>query len=54
MVIEQHYTVEEVAAKLAIRPRVIREYLKDRKLRGIKVNARAWRIPESAITEFLG
>jgi excisionase family DNA binding protein len=52
--IEQHYTVEEVAAKLAIKPRVIREYLKDKKLRGVKINERSWRIPESAITEFLG
>ena len=50
--IEQHYTVEQVADKLSIRPRVIREYLNAGKIKGIKIE-RSWRISETALNDFM-
>ena len=50
--IDQHYTVEQVAAKLSIRPRAIREYLNAGKIKGIKIE-RSWRISETALDDFI-
>ena len=50
--IDQHYTVEQVASKLSIRPRVIREYLNAKKIKGIKIE-RSWRISETALDDFI-
>lgn len=48
--IEELYTVDEAAAALKIHPQTVRALLRSGELRGIK-RGRAWRIPESALTE---
>jgi excisionase family DNA binding protein len=47
---EDFLTVEEAAKRLKVTPYTMREYLKAKKVRGVKVS-RQWRVPESALTE---
>ena len=46
-------TPEEAADRLAIKPRTIREWLMDGKLRGIKPGGKLWRVKESDLEAFL-
>lgn len=46
-------TPEEVADRLAIKPRTIREWLRDGKLKGVKPGGKLWRIRESDLLDFL-
>lgn len=54
MPIEEHYTIEEVAAKLKFEPRTIQGWLKSKppKLKGIKIGGE-WRITEEAVKDFI-
>jgi excisionase family DNA binding protein len=49
---EKLLTPEEAATRLNVSPRAVREWLRQGKLRGVKVG-RLLRVPESAIAEFL-
>jgi excisionase family DNA binding protein len=49
---EQLYTIEQAAAKLAHSPRTVREWLRTRKLRGVKTG-REWRIREEDLQDFV-
>lgn len=49
---ERLLTVDEAAERLRITRRTVRDWLWLGKLRGVKAG-RSWRIPESAIEEFL-
>ena len=46
-------TVRQVATKLEVHPETVRTWLREGKLKGIKIGARLWRIPEEALDEFL-
>jgi len=46
-------TVEEAAKTLKIHPVTLRNWLRKGKIRGVKISHRGWRIPESALEEFL-
>jgi excisionase family DNA binding protein len=50
--IEQYYSADEIAEKLSLTPRVVRELLKSGELKGIKIG-RSWRVPESNLKAFL-
>lgn len=45
-------TPEEVAERLAVKPRTVRDWLKAGKLQGMKAG-RLWRISEESLREFL-
>ena len=49
---EQLYTVEQVAEKLQVQPRTVRDWLKAGKLGGL-ITGRFWRIRESDLQTFL-
>ncbi|NSW76059.1 MAG: helix-turn-helix domain-containing protein [Candidatus Atribacteria bacterium] len=49
---EEFYTVEEVAQKLKVTEYVIRKWIREKKLKAVKIG-RLWRVPESALREFL-
>ena len=49
---EQLYTIEQSASKLAHSPRTVREWLRIGKLRGVKTG-REWRIREADIQDFI-
>ena len=49
---EQLYTIEQTAAKLQHSPRTIREWLRTRKLQGVKTG-REWRIREEDLQTFI-
>ena len=51
--IEERYTIEEVAAKLKFEPRTVQGWLKSGKLKGKKIGGE-WRITEAAVKKFLG
>jgi excisionase family DNA binding protein len=49
-------TVEEVAERLQLTPDTVRRFLREGKIRGIKTSPGKggdWRIPESALAEYL-
>jgi excisionase family DNA binding protein len=50
--IEQYYSADEIAEKLSLTPRVVRELLKSGELKGIKIG-RSWRVSESNLNKFL-
>ena len=50
---ESIYTVEEVANRLKVTAYTVRSWLKAGDLKGIKVRGFMWRVPESALAEFL-
>jgi excisionase family DNA binding protein len=45
-------TPEQVAERLQVRPRTVREYLRNGKLRGTRL-MKAWRVTEDALEEFI-
>lgn len=47
-ILEQHYTVPEVAAALKVDERTIRVWIENKKIKAVKVG-RFYRIPQSAI-----
>lgn len=49
---EEFYTAEEVAQKLKVSPNVVRRWIREKKLKAVKVG-RLWRVPESTLREFL-
>lgn len=46
-------TVEEVAEEVGRAPSTIRDWLGSGTLRGYKLNAKSWRVPRSALREYL-
>ena len=50
---EKLLKVDEVAKRLNAHPTSVRNWLGAGKLRGLKLAGRSWRIPESALQEFL-
>jgi excisionase family DNA binding protein len=50
---EKLLKVDEVAERLNAHPTSVRNWLATGKLRGLKLAGRSWRIPESALREFL-
>jgi len=46
------FTPKEVAGILKVSPRTVERWIKEEKIKGIKVGG-LWRIPESALKEFL-
>lgn len=53
MVMEKIYTPEQAAEILHVTAAVVREWLKQGKLKGAKVAGRLWRIRESDLEAFL-
>lgn len=51
--IEPHYTAQEVAETLAVRPRTVRTWIEQGEIKAVKLH-RQWRIPASEIHRFLG
>jgi len=49
---EEFYTTEEVALMLKLHVRTVQKWLEQGKLKGVRIG-RIWRIPESALKEFL-
>ncbi len=47
---EEFLTVTEAASRLRVTPYTMREWLKTKKVRGVKISQQ-WRVPESALTE---
>lgn len=51
---EQLYSPKEVANMLGVETNTVREWLKSKKLKGIKIGDRGqWRIPERELNEYL-
>lgn len=46
-------TPEEVAEQMKLHPVTVRRMLRDGELPGIKIGKRQWRIPESALQQFI-
>lgn len=51
---EKLLTQEEVAERLAVSPRTVGGWLRDGKLRGVKLAGKMWRIPEPELERFVG
>ena len=51
---ERLLTPEEAAARLAVSPRTLREWIRQKKIRGVRVAGKLLRVPESALAEVLG
>ncbi len=47
------YTIDELADFLRVSPRTIRRYLKDGKIKGFKVNGKAWRFSDDEVARFI-
>ncbi len=45
-------TIEETAEKLKMHPETMRDYLRERKITGVKVG-RSWRVRESDLVAFI-
>ncbi|MHB1456482.1 MAG: helix-turn-helix domain-containing protein [Armatimonadota bacterium] len=52
MVQERLMTPEETAERLSMKPRTIREWLRNGKLRGVKAG-KNWRVREEDLNEFI-
>ena len=50
---EQFLSVRQAAERLQVSVWLIRDYLQKGKLKGAKLGSRLWRIPESALSEFM-
>jgi excisionase family DNA binding protein len=50
---EKYWTPEEIAERLKINVRTVNRWIASGKLRAIRVG-RLWRVPDSAIREFVG
>lgn len=47
-------TVQQTSDLLHVHGETVRQWLRSGKLRGVKMGARSWRIPESALRELTG
>jgi excisionase family DNA binding protein len=50
---ERFLTPEEVAERLVMAPRTVKEWLRQGKLKGIKIAGKTWRIREEDLAAFL-
>lgn len=50
---EELLTCAEVAAKLKVKPKTVGNWLRSGKMRGVRLGAKAWRIPASALDDFV-
>jgi excisionase family DNA binding protein len=50
---ENLFTVNQVAERLQVRPKTVREWLKAGRLKGVKIGGRFWRIKESELSRFI-
>lgn len=50
---EKFLSVKQAAERLQVSIWLIRDYLQKGKLKGAKLGSRLWRIPESALYEFM-
>ena len=50
---ERYYSPEEVAEKYNISGVVVRKWLREGKLKGIKLGGKIWRIPEVELEQFV-
>jgi len=53
MMEERYFTIEEVAEKLAVAKKTVKNWLLTGKLQGIKLTNKLWRIPESELNRFI-
>jgi excisionase family DNA binding protein len=51
--IERLYTPEEAAEALRVKLRTVMEWLRQGRLKGVKVGGKLWRIRESDLTAFI-
>jgi excisionase family DNA binding protein len=49
--LEKHYTCNQVGEMFEVNPYTVRAWIKDKKLRAIRLPGGEYRIPESAIRE---
>ncbi len=50
---DKFLSVKQAAERLQVSVWLIRDYLQKGKLKGAKLGSRLWRIPESALSEFM-
>ena len=50
---ERYYSPEEIAEKYNVSGVVVRKWLREGKLKGIKLGGRIWRVPEADLEQFL-
>jgi excisionase family DNA binding protein len=50
---QQFLTPKEVAGILGVHPKTVHQWLRTGKLPGTKISYRAWRIPRSALEQFI-
>ena len=50
---ERYYSPEEVAEKYNVSGVVVRKWLREGKLKGIKLGGKIWRIPEEELEQFV-
>lgn len=50
---DKFLSVRQAAERLQVSVWLIRDYLQKGKLKGAKLGSRLWRIPESALSEFM-
>jgi len=54
LVVEKLYTPGQVAETLGLSIRTVREWLRQGKLKGVKIGSRGdWRVPESELDKFI-
>jgi excisionase family DNA binding protein len=51
---ERLLTPEDAAERLSVSPRTMREWIRQKKIRGVRVAGKLLRVPESALAEVLG
>lgn len=51
--IERLFTPEEAAEALRVKPRTIMEWLRQGKLKGVKLGGKLWRVKESDLRAFI-
>ena len=54
MNLKKLYSPEEAAELLGINPNTIRAWLRDGRLKGVKLGGRIWRISEESLAAFIG
>lgn len=50
---EKLFTIKEVADYLIIKDEIVRRYIREGKLKAVKINGKEFRIKKSAISEFM-
>jgi excisionase family DNA binding protein len=51
---ERLLTPEDAAERLSVSPRTLREWIRQKKIRGVRVAGKLLRVPESALADVLG